>query len=226
MARKTIDRSRRQGGAAQAAPKAEPPVPVSESGGIRPWHLLLLATLVAVAGGMLAVRGTSTVNVVAVGVTIASAALVAAAAARTVAPLVSPEIGEQTEMLGGRTRAALEREKMLVLRSIKEVEFDRAMGKISDADFREMSGRLRARAVGLLRQLDGDASGYRTVIERELAARVGPAPAPGSAAPAAAANADARAEESRRGFCPSCGAAHDEDARFCKKCGARIEAAR
>ena len=44
-------------------------------------------------------------------------------------------------------RAALEREKALVLRSIKELEFDRAMGKVSPKDFDEMAGRLRARAI-------------------------------------------------------------------------------
>ena len=120
---------------------------------------------------------------------IATVAWVAATAARTVAPLVAPDLGEQTEMVGGRTRAALEREKFLVLRSIKEVEFDRAMGKISDADFHEVAGRLRARAAGLLRQLDADSSGYRALIERELATRVGrPAASP---PPAASAGGDA-----------------------------------
>ena len=39
-------------------------------------------------------------------------------------------------MVGERTRAALEREKMLTLRAIKELEFDRAMGKMSEEDFR------------------------------------------------------------------------------------------
>jgi hypothetical protein len=150
------------------------------------------------------------VNAVAVGVAIATVAWAAAAAARTVAPLVTPDVGEQTEMVAGRTRAALEREKMLVLRSIKEVEFDRAMGKISDADFHEMAGRLRARAAGLLRQLDADSTGYRALIERELATRVGLAPAP--SVPAA-------------GTCAACGTPNDADARFCKSCGARIEAA-
>ena len=53
-------------------------------------------------------------------------------------------------MIGQRTRVALEREKMLALRTIKELEFDRAMGKLSDEDFREMSGRLRARAARLM----------------------------------------------------------------------------
>ena len=217
MASKTIDKPRRQGPAA-ASP---PPVPAAVEGGIRPWHLLLVATVIAIAIGVFATQGTSTVNTVAVAVAIGTVAWVAATAARTVAPLVTPEMGEQTEMLGGRTRAALEREKFLVLRSIKEVEFDRAMGKISDADFNEVAGRLRARAAGLLRQLDADSSGYRALIERELATRVGRVPA--TAAPAAhppAVDADPP------GTCPSCGTANDADARFCKSCGSRIEAAR
>ena len=46
------------------------------------------------------------------------------------------------------------------------------MGKLSDDDFREMSGRLRARAARLMRQLDAGA-GYRDQIERDLAKRLG-----------------------------------------------------
>ena len=219
MARKTTDKPRRPGPAPGAPPPAAP-APAAAEGGIRPWHLLLVSTVIAIAAGVFATQGTSTVNAVAVAVAIGTVAWVAAAAARTVAPLVAPEMGEQTEMLGGRTRAALEREKMLVLRSIKEVEFDRAMGKISDADFNEVAGRLRARAAGLLRQLDADSTGYRALIERELSTRVGRPPASGAtAAPVAAVAADPP------GTCPSCGTANDPDARFCKSCGARIEAA-
>jgi hypothetical protein len=113
---------------------------------------------------------------------------------------------------------------MLVLRSIKEVEFDRAMGKISDADFHEMAGRLRARAAGLLRALDADRTGYRTLIERELATRVGRAPS--SHAPAAAVAEMADASAPAAGTCAACGTANDPDARFCKSCGTRMEAAR
>ena len=49
-------------------------------------------------------------------------------------PLVTGE-ARQPEMVGSRTRVALEREKDLALRSIKELEFDHAMGKVADADF-------------------------------------------------------------------------------------------
>jgi hypothetical protein len=193
-----------------------------ERGGLRPWHLLLLATLLAVTTGLFVTRGTSTVNVVAVAVAIATVALAAAAVARTLSPLVSPEIGEQTEMVGGRTRAAFEREKMLVLRSIKEAEFDRAMGKISDADFHEVATRLRSRAAGLIRQLEGDASGYRALIERDLAVRVGAAPVGVASRPQSPSAPTAEAA-TPPGQCSSCHMANDADARFCKSCGARIE---
>jgi hypothetical protein len=221
MARKSSDKPRRPGAAAPAPPPATTAERARE-GGLKPWHLLLVATLCAVAVGVFATRGTSAVNTVAVGVSIATVAWVAATAARTIAPLVAPELGEQTDMVGGRTRAALEREKMLVLRSIKEVEFDRAMGKISDADFSDVAGRLRARAAGLLRQLDADSSGYRVLIERELATRVGCAPM----SPPSAKAEGPDSPSAPLGSCTACGAANDADARFCKSCGARIEAAR
>ena len=73
--------------------------------------------------------------------------------------------------VAGRTRAALEREKALALRSLKELEFDRAMRKVSEKDFGEMGARLRARAAGLIRQLDAS-EGYRDEIEKELANRL------------------------------------------------------
>ena len=100
----------------------------------------------------------------------ATAALVGFAALRMLRPLVSPE-DDRTAMIGQRTRVALEREKTLALRSIKELEFDRAMGRLSDEDWKEMSGRLRVRAARLIRQLDAGV-GYREQIERELQKRI------------------------------------------------------
>jgi hypothetical protein len=183
MARKSVEKARRSAsGPLEPARRAAAPEPADSDGGLRPWHVLLVATLVAAAVGVYLSRGSSMASTVTVAVAIATVALAAVGVARMVTPLLSPETGEQTEMLGGRTRAALEREKMLVLRSIKEIEFDRAMKKISDADFREMSTRLRSRAAGLMRQLDGDGSGYRALIERDLYTRVGAAPS--SQAPA------------------------------------------
>src|SRR5204862_2381157 len=105
-----------------------------------------------------------------VTVLMAATALVGLAVLRSVRPLVSEQV-DRTTMVGQRTRAALEREKLLALRAIKELEFDRAMGKLSESDWQEMSGRLRARAAGLMRQLDAGA-GYREQIERDVAKRL------------------------------------------------------
>lgn len=190
--------------------------PARERGGLRPWHLLVLGVLAAGAVSVVVARGSGVVNMVLLPVAVATAGLVAAGAYRSLAPLVAADAGEQVEMVAGRTRAAFEREKMLVLRSIKEVEFDRAMGKISDEDFQEMAGRLRARAVSLMRQIDG--GGYRQLIERDLAALRGKAPRP--AAPVSGPEAVEPAPAA--GACGACGTANDPDARFCKSCGTRL----
>jgi hypothetical protein len=122
---------------------------------------------------------------------------------------VSPE-DDRTVMIGQRTRVALEREKMLALRSIKELEFDRAMGRLSDEDWTEMSTRLRARAARLIKQLDAGA-GYRDQIEKDLAKRIGEHAAAAAAVPSVAER-----------VCASCETTNEADAKFCKSCGARL----
>jgi hypothetical protein len=129
-------------------------------------------------------------------------------------PLTSKARPDSTQVLGGRTRAVLERDKALVLRSIKELEFDRAMGKVSEKDFAEMSGRLRARAARLMRQLDAGA-GYREQIEREIEKRLGKAPEP--------VPAGSTKQDPAHAVCAQCGTKNDADARFCKGCGKAME---
>jgi hypothetical protein len=129
-------------------------------------------------------------------------------------------------MVGQRTRVALEREKLLTLRSIKELEFDRAMGRLSDEDWKEMSGRLRTRVGRLMRQLDAGGS-YRDQIEKDLAKRIGQGddrlkPSrdeadEGRAAAETRAAGGATASAGR--LCASCDTANDPDAKFCKGCG-------
>ena len=104
-----------------------------------------------------------------------------------------------------------------MLRAIKELEFDRAMGKIAQADFDEMAGRLRRRAIGLMQQLDAN-SGYHEQIERELDSLVS---APKAQAPSPPASAEATAGEQVLS-CSACGTANDADARFCKQCGTSL----
>ncbi len=138
------------------------------------------------------------------------------AALRMVMPLTSKARPDSTQVLGGRTRAVLERDKALVLRSIKELEFDRAMGKVSEKDFTEMSGRLRARATRLMRQLDAGA-GYREQIEREIEQRLGKAPEPVSRI------AGLQNKTRPTLSVHNAQTKNDVDARFCKGCGKAME---
>lgn len=54
----------------------------------------------------------------------------------------------------GRDLVELREDKRRILRAIKELEFDHAMGKLSDEDYREIGDRYRMRAIEVLRQLD------------------------------------------------------------------------
>jgi hypothetical protein len=165
---------------------------------VGPFFLIVALSVSIVA--FLLLRGQPLAALVLIALTLVGAALTAAATYRTVAPLGS-ELPDDTSLVGGRTRVALERDKALTLRAIKELEFDRAMGKVSDADFTETRDRLRARAVRLMTQLDGAAM-YRAQIERDV---IGASGAGGATKVG--------------GHCNACGTGNDADAKFCKQCG-------
>jgi hypothetical protein len=178
---------------------------------LQPWQFFLLGGMLAATATVIVATGQSPANIIILSLTVVSVSFVGLGAYRVLSPLVSPEV-EAPMTIAGRTRIALEREKTLVLRSIKELEFDFAMGKIAQADFDEMAGRLRARALGLMRQLD-EAGGYREQIAKEVAKRLDG----DGVSSRGAATADAVTVR-RCG----CGTENDPDAKFCKNCGAKL----
>jgi hypothetical protein len=211
--------------------------PDASDAGLQPWQFFVLAALGCATAVTFMARGQGPTAVILLGVLMATAALVGYAALRALRPLVSLE-EDRTVMVGQRTRVALEREKLMTLRSIKELEFDRAMGRLSDEDWKEMSGRLRARAAGLMRQLDAGA-GYRDQIEHDLAKRLG---APNARLKGSRSDDDnERSAEDRNEkraddwnersaslsgerVCFACSTANDADAKFCKSCGQPLAA--
>jgi hypothetical protein len=180
--------------------------PTEADAGFRPWHFFVLSSLLLATVAVVMSRQSTPAHLILISFTIGAAGAAAAGFYRMLAPLASQDLARFREPLTARSREALEREKTLVLRSIKELEFDRAMRKLSDKDFEEMGGRLRARAISLMKQLDEGGSGYRVLIERELRARL--------AAKAIVPDP-----------CPACATANDHDAAFCKRCGARLQQA-
>jgi NADH pyrophosphatase NudC (nudix superfamily) len=174
------------------------------------WQLFALAGLIGATLVVFVSRGQSPAAIILLSLVIFAAAATGAAALRTLLPFIGGHETLNVPIVGGRARSAIEREKTLVLRSIKELEFDHAMGKVSDQDFAEMGLRLRTRAAGLLRQLDAGTA-YSTQIEQELAKRL------------AAAGVDTTPRENR--FCTQCGAATTAAAKFCGQCGHKLETA-
>jgi hypothetical protein len=208
----------------------------TDSQPLQPWQFFTLAGLVGATIVVFLSEGQTPAAIIFLSLIIFGAAAVGAAAWRMFSPLSGIDEPAGPQIFGGRTRAALEREKSLVLRSIKDLEFDHAMGKVSDKDFAEMGARLRARAAGLIRQLDAGTS-YRQAIEAEIEKRVGRK----EAARAEVVRADvgraevgrtlsgspsgpdkARSTETATKLCLSCCTPNDLDARFCKGCGYQL----
>jgi hypothetical protein len=100
---------------------------------------------------------------------------------------------------------ALER-RDLALAALKEIEFDRATGKLSDADYQVLRERYTAEAVEALRAADrvlqsatADGTAIETV-ERLIA--------------------ETRLGFKGRKYCTECGAVLEGSGRFCVECGA------
>lgn len=78
--------------------------------------------------------------------------------------------GDHTDVLqqsaAARRRGELLAEKDAVLRSLKDVEMERELGKISDEDFARLDRDLRRRAKKVLRQLDDDLKEHRETAQR------------------------------------------------------------
>ena len=190
---------------------------------LQPWQLFTLAGLVGATIVVFLSRGQPGRDHPPQPDRSSRAAAVGVAAWRMFSPLAGIDEPAGPQIFGGRTRAALEREKALVLRSIKELEFDHAMGKVSEKDFAEMGARLRARAAGLMRQLDAGTTiaGDQAEIEkrrRRRAERDPPSCWPAAVTGGRACPARRRGRSATK-LCLSCCTPNDPDARFCKGCG-------
>lgn len=131
--------------------------------------------------------------------------------------------------------------KEQVLASIKELEFDYRVGKLSEADYQQFDQRLRRQAIGLMQQIEQvapESAGLDASLEREIDRRrmVKPEtekPASGEdleaeiasrrRVPAAPAPVTVSAISGATRYCTNCGGALAPNHKFCAQCGTPVE---
>ena len=175
---------------------------MNSTSSIKPWQFYLTASFLAAAAVVWLSPPAPPVALIFMSLAVFAAGACASALHAALSAFTGRSARE-IEVSEGE-RAALEREKLLALRAIKDLQFDTAMGKVSAADAAPMEARLRERAATIMQELDGREA-LRARIEKDLAARQAPdsrLQAPGTA-------------------CAQCGTLNAADAKFCKECGAR-----
>jgi len=122
------------------------------------------------------------------------------------------------------------RPQAVALRALKEIEFDRATGKLSDTDYEQLKAKYTAEALAAMR----GGAGRET---RDGATGRGPTRPPSPVSRPSCPEHGARPEVgaifcsecgrrlgTAQGYCARCGTALADDARYCNHCGARVAA--
>ena len=187
----------------------------TSSTSLKPWQFFLTASFLGAAAAVWLAPPAESVALVVMSLAIFAAGG-CAVALHALIVAVSGRSAPET-IVTGSVRESLEREKLLTLRTLKDLEFDKAMGKVSAADAAPMEARLRERAMVIMRDLDSRAA-VRARIEADLAQR----PAQDSGPRAQDLNLAAGARRPDSVVCASCATTNDVDARFCKGCGAKL----
>jgi hypothetical protein len=182
--------------------------------------LPVLCLVAAVAVGLLASLG-SALLVLASGALLGTIALLWASV-RTLSG--DAPLPVDLEALAARRHGVddLAEQKTRVLRALKDLEAEHALGKIDDADYAAIVTRYRDEAKAVMRQMDLEVAPLREAAERMASeylekrsvAAVGGEPV---ASPEPAVPVDARPT------CASCQTSNDPDAAFCKKCGSAMK---
>ena len=134
-----------------------------------------------------------------------------------VAPDVPVEDDRLTDLLSRKDGALI---------AIKDLEFDRQVGKLSDEDYQRFNARLRQQAIGYLQQIDKlvpQSAQLDEALEVEIArlrkTHTAPVAVNGKASPVAASVVETPAGESAAQFCTNCGNALAAQHKFCANCG-------
>jgi hypothetical protein len=119
----------------------------------------------------------------------------------------------------------LAEKKRRVLRALKDLEHEHAVGKIDDADYATLGAHYRDEAKNLMRAMDESIDPMREraeeIARKHLAAKGLTGDKNAKAAPVEA--VEPVPEKPTRVACSKCDASNEPDASFCKKCGASLQ---
>jgi len=96
--------------------------------------------------------------------------------------------------------AARQSERQLAVAALREIEFDRATGKLSDVDYVELKTRYTQQAIIAMRREGSVAEGSGRPTDDDIEAAI-------------------RVYRERHAACPTCGPRPEPDAVFCSNCG-------
>ena len=112
--------------------------------------------------------------------------------------------------------------RAVALRALKEIEFDRATGKLSDADYDALKNQYTGMALDALREA-GPSHAFPHPAS-PIPHPACPIHGPSSEIGARFCPECGRRLSAAHGFCARCGAALESGAHYCNACGARVAA--
>jgi cytochrome c-type biogenesis protein CcmI len=172
---------------------------------------------------------------------LAAALIVAGVALFVAAPLGIGLTGARAKSAGELQVERHEHERALAVQGLRELEFDREMGKLSDADYDSMHKALEDRALTAMAAVekirDQAASAKKPTVTPLTQAIRRPAPAPRRIDPIPTLvlhhepprppqmppTQPAPAASGKIRFCPQCGMRAAVDSKFCAQCGIAIK---
>ncbi len=162
---------------------------------------------------------------------VAAAMIIAAVALFVAAPLAGGFFPARRRGASELDRERLEHERGLAVQGLRELEFDREMGKLSAADYESMHKALEERALTAMASVENFRlqTGKAANRKKPSAAPSTQAPRPTDAVPSPVAHAEppqppqsAPSPPRKIRFCSQCGTRTAAGSKFCAQCGLAI----
>jgi cytochrome c-type biogenesis protein CcmI len=168
---------------------------------------------------------------------LAAALIVAGVALFVAAPLGIGLVGARAKSAGQLQVERHEHERALAVQGLRELEFDREMGKLSDADYESMHKALEDRALTAMAAIekirDQAVNAKKPIVTPLTPRKLAPAPRRIDPIPTLVVHMDPPRQQTpptstpsaslKITFCPQCGMRAAPDSKFCAQCGIAIK---